>query len=195
AKKLAAKEAADTAKTVKERAIKDAKLALEKDAKFTQEKANKEAKAKAVKEQAIKDAKAAKANQEDIDKLLRKANADALRRFSQSMGNDDAEIGHLKSQVAANSKANSIGKYKSQIESRIKNSWRVPSGSSGSKATARITLSADGSIASVVIISPSDSDDFNASIKALNGHSGLPVPDDSDTFRQVNPLIITFKAP
>lgn len=187
AKKRETKEAADNAKAAKERALKDLKAA--------QEKVDKAAKAKAAKEQAIKDAKAAKANQEDIQKMLRKANADALRRIGQSLGSDDAEIGNLKSQVAANAKANSIGKYAAQIKSHIKSAWRVPAGSSGITATARFTLSSDGSIASVVITQSSGNDDFDASIKALRSLSGVPVPDDSEVFNQVRSTTITFKAP
>lgn len=190
AKKLAAKEATEKAKASKERALKDLKLA--------QEKADKAAQAKAAKEQVIKDAKTAKAakpSQEEIDRILRKANADALRRFSQSMGNDDAEIGNLKSQATANAKANSIGKYGAQIKSHIKSAWRVPAGSSGITATARFTLSADGSVASVVITQSSGNDDFDASIKALRSLSGVPVPDDSEIFSQVRSTSITFKAP
>ena len=187
AKKLAAKEATDNAKTVKERAIKDAKLA--------QEKADKEAKAKAVKEQAANDAKAAKAAQEKADKLAAaKASADAKRRLSQPL-NDDAEFGNLKSQVAANAKANSVGKFGAQIKSHIKNAWHVPIGSSGLTATARFTLSSNGSVSSVVITHSSGNDDFDASVKALRNLNGVPVPDDSDTFSQVNTPSITFKAP
>ena len=202
AKKLAAKEATDNAKTVKERAIKDAKLAQEKadkeaKAKAVKEQAANDAKAaKALKEQAANDAKAAKAAQEKADKLAAaKASADAKRRLSQSLGNDDAEFGKLKSQVAANAKANSVGKFGAQIKSHIKNAWHVPIGSSGLTATARFTLSSNGSVSSVVITHSSGNDDFDASVKALRNLNGVPVPDDSDTFSQVNTPSITFKAP
>ncbi|WP_410211102.1 cell envelope integrity protein TolA [Aquirhabdus sp.] len=191
AKKQAAKEAAENAKQLKENANKDAKAAQEKAAKLEKEKAAKEqafSDAKEAKEKAAKEAKE-KAN-------AAKASAEARRKLlTQSLGDDDAEVSNLKGQVAAQAKANSIGKYKSQIESRIKNAWKVPSASSGLKATARITLTPDGSIASIVITSSSGNDDFDTSIKALRSHGGLPVPDDSDTFRQVNPLVITFRAP
>ncbi|MBC7752104.1 MAG: cell envelope integrity protein TolA, partial [Candidatus Saccharibacteria bacterium] len=147
--------------------------------------------AKAAQEKA--DKLAAKVAQEKADKLAAaKAAADAKRRLSQSLGNDDAELGNLKSQVAANAKANSIGKYKSQISSKIYNAWRTPQNSAGLKAVARITLNADGSIASFLIIKSSGNEDYDASVRALQYQSGLPVPEDLETLRQVNPLVITF---
>jgi colicin import membrane protein len=204
-KEQAIKDARATDKANKEKTLKDAhaKMKAEKEQALkdahAKEKASNESQTKAKldhekaqKEQASKDAKA----QEKADKIkASKEAADAKRRLTQSLGNDDAEMNGLKGQVAAQTKANSIGKYKTQIESRIKTAWRVPSGTSGLKATARFTLSSDGTIASVVIIHSSGNDDFDQSIKALSGHNGLPVPDDSDVFRQVNPLVITFRAP
>ncbi|MDE2419775.1 MAG: cell envelope integrity protein TolA [Gammaproteobacteria bacterium] len=182
-KEQALKDAKAKEKTQKEQALKDAKA---------KEKAEKEAADKAAKEQAIKDAKA----QEKADKLkAAKEAADAKRRLMQSLGNDDAEVSNLKGQVAANAKANSVGKYAAQIKSRIKSAWHVPAGSSGLKATARFTLGSDGSVASVVITHSSGNDDFDASIKALRNLSGIPVPDDSDTFSQVKAPTITFVAP
>ncbi len=147
---------------------------------------------KAEKEQALKDAKI----QENADKeKAAQAATDAKRRLTQSLSNDDDAVSSLKGQVAANAKANSIGKYASQIQSHIKSAWRVPAGSSGLKATARFTLASNGSVLSIVIIRSSGNDDFDASIKTLRNLSGVPVPSDSDTFGHVRIPTITFVAP
>jgi TonB family protein len=196
AKKQAVKQAHEDAKAEKVREMKAAKAIQEK---VDKEQASKDAQAqakadseKAQKEQAAKDAKA----QEKSDKLkAAKEAADAKRRLTQSLGNDDAEMSSLKGQIAANAKANSVGKYAAQIKSHIKSAWHVPAGSSGLKAIARFTLNANGSVASVVITKSSGNDDFDASIKALRSLSGVPVPDDSDSFGQVNAPSITFVAP
>ncbi len=184
-KKQAAKASEDKLKTQRE-AIEKTQL------KNKALKAEKEKVAKSEKEQALKDAKIL----EDAEKLkAAQATADAKRRLTQSLSNDDDVVSNLKGQVAANAKANSIGKYASQIQSHIKSAWSVPVGSSGLKAIARFTLASNGSVLSVVVIRSSGDDDFDTSIKTLRNLNGVPVPSDSEIFGKVRTPTITFVAP
>jgi colicin import membrane protein len=184
-KKQAAKAAEDKEKAQKE-ALENSKR-KEKAIKAAKEKAD-----KAEKEQALKEAEI----QENADKVkAAEAAADAKRRLTQSLSNDDDVVSSLKGQVAATAKANSIGKYASQIQSHIKSAWSVPAGSSGLKAIARFTLASNGSVLSVVIIRSSGNDDFDNSIKTLRNLNGVPMPSDSDIFSQVRTPTITFVAP
>ena len=146
-------------------------------------------KQKYLSDKALSDKAVATDTQEKADKPQ-----DTSRQSSQSLGNDDTERGSLNSQVAANANANSVGKYTAQIKSHIKSAWHVPIASSGLTATARFTLSSNGSVASVVITQSSGNDGFDASIKALRSLNGLPVPDDTELFNRIKDMDIGFSS-
>src|SRR5690606_30042204 len=89
----------------------------------------------------------AKARQE----AQRKADAEAKERAEAEARESAAEKAR---QEAANKKAESkriASSAKRDFEQKIKGAWRMPIGSSGQKATARVTLSDSGSVTSVIV--------------------------------------------
>ena len=73
----------------------------------------------------------------------------------------------------------------------MRNAWRMPAGSSGQKATARVTLTDSGAVASV-IVNASDPD-MKASIEqAVRAAAPYPMPSDPDAKREARSFSASF---
>jgi colicin import membrane protein len=82
---------------------------------------------------------------------------------------------------------------KRDFENKIKRAWDIPSGSSGQKATARVTLSDSGSVQSVIV--NSSDPDMKASVEAaVRAAAPYPMPSDPDARREARTFTSSFTA-
>ena len=80
---------------------------------------------------------------------------------------------------------------KRDFESKVKNAWRMPAGSSGQKATARVTLTDGGGVASVLVTASNS--DVKASVEqAVHNAAPYPMPSDPDARREARSFSATF---
>ncbi|OEC85786.1 cell envelope integrity protein TolA, partial [Acinetobacter sp. YK3] len=175
-----AKAKADT--DAKRKADADAKRKADADAK---RKADADAKAKAdadAKRKADADAKA-------------KAEADAKRK-AEAEADAKAAAAKKAEQDAAQKKADAkriASTAKRDFEQKIYRAWNMPSGSSGQRASARVTLSDSGAVLSVVV-SASDPD-VKASVEAaVRAAAPYPMPDDPVARREARSFTSSFTA-
>ena len=82
---------------------------------------------------------------------------------------------------------------KRDFENKVRRAWDIPSGSSGQKATARVTLSDSGAVQSV-IVNASDPD-MKASVEAaVRAAAPYPMPSDPDARREARTFTSSFTA-
>ncbi|WP_017394550.1 cell envelope integrity protein TolA, partial [Acinetobacter haemolyticus] len=166
----------------------DAKAKAEADAK---RKAEADAKRKAeadAKRKAEADAKA-------------KAEADAKRKAeadAKAKAEADAKAAAAKQaeQEAAQKKAESrriASTAKRDFEQKIYRAWTMPLGSSGQRASARVTLSDSGAVLSVVVTASDP--DVKASVEAaIRAAAPYPMPEDPDARREARSFTSNFIA-
>lgn len=168
---------------------------------INQNKAAAEAKAAAQAENAQKADAAAKAKADATAKAkadaTAKANADAKAKADAAAKADtDAKASSAKkaAEEASNKKAESkkiASSAKKDFESKIYRTWDTPAGSAGKRATARVTLSDNGTVQSVVV-NASDPD-MKASIEAaVRSAAPYPMPSDPDARREARTFTSTF---
>ncbi|NAR94395.1 cell envelope integrity protein TolA [Acinetobacter haemolyticus] len=179
-----AKAAADA----KRRAEADAKAKAEADAK---RKAEADAKAKAEADAKRKAEADAKAKAEADAK--RKAEADAKAKAE---ADAKAAAGKQAEQEAAQKKAESkriASTAKRDFEQKIYRAWTMPLGSSGQRASARVTLSDSGAVLSVVVTASDP--DVKASVEAaIRAAAPYPMPEDPDARREARSFTSNFIA-
>ncbi|WP_081408331.1 cell envelope integrity protein TolA, partial [Acinetobacter baylyi] len=99
-------------------------------------------------------------------------------------------------QEAAQKKAESrkiASSAKKDFEQKIYRAWNIPMGSTGKKATARVTLSDSGSVLSVVV--NSSDPDVKASVEAaVRSAAPYPMPSDADARREARTFTSSFTA-
>ena len=82
---------------------------------------------------------------------------------------------------------------KRDFENKIRRAWDIPVNSSGKTAQAQITLSENGSVQSIKVIS--DDPDMKASIEtAIRAAAPYPMPSDPDVRERARRITSTFKA-
>lgn len=88
---------------------------------------------------------------------------------------------------------NLVGNAKRDFENKIYHAWDVPPGSSGQKANARITLSYDGEVISVIVQTKNHvvRNTLDAAIRAA---APYPMPSDPDARKQARSFSSTFTA-
>lgn len=195
-----------------EKAVRDAKLRAADNLKKEQAEKNKQ---KQAEQQAINDAKKLN-NSKPIDskKTDQKANdlkkaADDARKKAEAEAKAKAEAQRLKDleeeatavgKVAENNAAirkgeirNLVGNAKRDFENKIYRAWDIPFGSSGQKASARVTLSDSGQVTSVVV--NASNPDVKASVEAaIRAAAPYPMPSDPDARKQARSFSSTFTA-
>ena len=121
-----------------------------------------------------------------------KAKADAANRAEEAK----ASAAKQAAEEAATKKAEAkkiASTAKRDFENKVKRAWDIPSGSSGQKATARVTLSDSGSVQSV-IVNASDPD-MKASVEAaVRAAAPYPMPSDPDARREARTFTSSFTA-
>ena len=161
---------------------------LKKAADDARKKAEADAKAKAADAKAKADADAktkadAKAKS-DADKRLKDLEDEAFNVGQKAQQDAAARKGEIK-RLASNAKKD--------FENKIYRAWDIPSGSSGQKATARVTLSDNGAVLSVVVNSPNP--DMKASVEAaIRAAAPYPMPSDPDARKEARSFTSTFTA-
>ena len=179
AKAKAANDAkAKAAADAKAKAANDAKAKAAADAKA---KAANDAKAKAAadaKAKAANDAKA-KADADAKAKAAEEAKASSAKKAAEEAATKKAEAKRIASSA------------KKDFTNKIERAWNIPSGSSGKKASARVTLSDSGAVLSVVV-NASDPD-MKASIEAaVRSAAPYPMPSDPDARREARSFTSSF---
>ncbi|WP_406565269.1 cell envelope integrity protein TolA [Acinetobacter wuhouensis] len=81
---------------------------------------------------------------------------------------------------------------KRDFENKVKRAWQVPINSSGQQATARVSLSENGSVASVSI-NASDPEVKSSIERAIRAAAPYPMPSDPDARRQARSFSASFK--
>lgn len=82
---------------------------------------------------------------------------------------------------------------KRDFENKIKRAWDTPTGSSGKIATARVNLTDNGSVRSVIV--NSSNPNMKASIEAaVLAAAPYPMPSDPDARREAQSFSSTFKS-
>ncbi len=102
------------------------------------------------------------------------------------------QIKPLKKQQLKKAEAKRIASSaKRDFTNKIERAWNTPSGSSGKKASARVTLSDSGAVLSVVV-NASDPD-MKASIEAaVRSAAPYPMPSDPDARREARSFTSSF---
>ncbi|WP_312602812.1 cell envelope integrity protein TolA, partial [Acinetobacter schindleri] len=123
----------------------------------------------------------AKADAEAKAQAEAEAKASAAKQAAEEAAQKKAEVKRIASTA------------KRDFENKIKRAWDTPTGSSGQKATARVTLSDSGSVVSV-IVNASDPD-MKASVEAaVRAAAPYPMPSDPDARREARSFTSTFTA-
>ena len=100
--------------------------------------------------------------------------------------NDEAEKKKAEAKKIASS-------AKRDFENKIKRAWDTPTGSSGKIATARVKLTDNGSVRSVIV--NSSDPDMKASIEAaVRAAAPYPMPSDPDARREAQSFTSTFRS-
>lgn len=81
---------------------------------------------------------------------------------------------------------------KRDFENKVKRAWQVPINSSGQQATARVSLSENGSVATVSV-NASDPDIKSSIERAIQAAAPYPMPFDPDARRQARSFSASFK--
>ncbi|RZG44578.1 hypothetical protein EXU28_14295 [Acinetobacter wuhouensis] len=81
---------------------------------------------------------------------------------------------------------------KRDFENKVKRAWQVPINSSGQQATARVSLSENGSVATVSV-NASDPDIKSSIERAIRAAAPYPMPSDPDARRQARSFSASFK--
>jgi len=81
---------------------------------------------------------------------------------------------------------------KRDFENKVKRAWQVPINSSGQQATARVSLSENGSVATVSV-NASDPDIKSSVERAVRDAAPYPMPFDPDARRQARSFSASFK--
>lgn len=81
---------------------------------------------------------------------------------------------------------------KRDFENKVKRAWQVPINSSGQQATARVSLSENGSVASVSV-NASDPEVKSSIERAIRAAAPYPMPSDPDARRQARSFSASFK--
>lgn len=133
-------------------------------------------------------AKADAANKAKAD-AAEKARADAAEEAKASAAKQAAEEAATK-KVEAKKIASTA---KRDFENKVKRAWDIPNGSSGQKATARVTLSDSGAVQSVIV--NSSDPDMKASVEAaVRAAAPYPMPSDPDARREARTFTSSFTA-
>ncbi|WP_017397523.1 cell envelope integrity protein TolA, partial [Acinetobacter junii] len=124
----------------------------------------------------------------------RKAEADAKAKAEA----EEAKAASAKKaeQEAAQKKAEAkkiASTAKRDFTNKIERAWNVPTGSTGQKATARVTLSDSGAVLSVIV--NANDPDVKASVEAaVRAAAPYPMPDDPDARREARSFTSSFTA-
>lgn len=81
---------------------------------------------------------------------------------------------------------------KRDFASKVKRAWHIPANSSGQRATARVTLNDNGSVATVSV-NASDPDIKESVEQAVHAAAPYPMPSDPDARRQAQTFNASFK--
>ncbi|AYO54818.1 hypothetical protein CDG68_14670 [Acinetobacter wuhouensis] len=81
---------------------------------------------------------------------------------------------------------------KRDFENKVKRAWQVPINSSGQQATARVSLSENGSVATVSV-NASDPEVKSSIERAIRAAAPYPMPFDPDARRQARSFSASFK--
>ncbi|WP_270386662.1 cell envelope integrity protein TolA, partial [Acinetobacter guillouiae] len=125
-----------------------------------------------------------------------KADADAKRKadLARELDEEKASAAEKAKEAAANKKAEArkvASSAKKDFESKVRNAWRMPAGSTGQKATARVTLTDSGSVASI-IVNASDPDVKASVEQAVRNAAPFPMPSDPDARREARSFSANF---
>ena len=133
-------------------------------------------------------AKADAANKAKAD-AAEKARADAAEEAKASAAKQAAEEAATKKAEAKKIASTA----KRDFENKVKRAWDIPNGSSGQKATARVTLSDSGAVQSVIV--NSSDPDMKASVEAaVRAAAPYPMPSDPDARREARTFTSSFTA-
>lgn len=133
-------------------------------------------------------AKADAANKAKAD-AAEKARADAAEEAKASAAKQAAEEAATKKAEAKKIASTA----KRDFENKVKRAWDIPNGSSGQKATARVTLSDSGAVQSVIV--NSSDPDMKASVEAaVRAAAPYPMPSDPDVRREARTFTSSFTA-
>ena len=174
------------AQVAKEKAAQAAKAKQEAADKAKRERADAAAKAK---QEAADKAKreradaAAKAKQEAADKAKERAAAEAKASAAQKAKEEAATKKAEVRKIASSAKRD--------FENKVRSAWRMPSDSSGQKASARVTLTESGGVASVVV-NASDPDVKASVEQAVRAAAPFPMPSDPDARREARSFTASF---
>ena len=209
--KKAEQKAAEQAKAAEANKLKAQADAAEKAKADAANKANADAAAKA-KADAAEKAKADAANKAKADAAAKaktdaanKAKADAANKAkaeadaeAREHAAEEAKASAAKqaAEEAATKKAEAkkiASTAKRDFENKVRRAWDIPSGSSGQKATARVTLSDSGAVQSVIV--NSSDPDMKASVEAaVRAAAPYPMPSDPDARREARTFTSSFTA-
>ncbi|WP_280179679.1 TonB C-terminal domain-containing protein, partial [Acinetobacter nosocomialis] len=152
-----------------------------------------EADAKAKKQKAAEEAK--RKAEADAKAKQQKAAEDAKRK-AEAEAEEKAASAKKAQEEAAQKKGEAkkiASSAKRDFEQKIRNAWDIPAGTSGQKATARVTLSDSGTVLSVVV--SSSNPDVKASVEAaIRSAAPYPMPSDPDARREARSFSSTFTA-
>ena len=127
-----------------------------------------------------KDAKT-KADAEAKARADAEAKASAAKQAAEEAAQKKAEVRRIASTA------------KRDFENKIRRAWDTPAGSSGQRATARVTLSDSGAVQSVVV--NSSDPDMKASVEAaVRAAAPYPMPSDPEARREARSFTSTFTA-
>jgi colicin import membrane protein len=123
----------------------------------------------------------AKADAEAREHAAEEAKASAAKQAAEEAATKKAEAKKIASTA------------KRDFENKVRRAWDIPSGSSGQKATARVTLSDSGAVQSVIV--NSSDPDLKASVEAaVRAAAPYPMPSDPDARREARTFTSSFTA-